>query len=514
MKKRLLALLLMCLLFVSASCVRDTNDFSSNSSNNSDNDDHHSEETVTEPNEPLTYQTLDDGTLGVKAGSKAGIETIEIPATYDGKTVSKVLSCAFENATSLKSVTLPVGITGIEESAFSGCTNLESITIPETVKEIGDFAFSGCKRLVSIILPESLTEIGASAFSLCSNLENVMIPNSVISFGEDAFIYCKSLKYNEYHNAYYLGNTNNPYFVLIQAKAIDITECGINTKTKFIASKAFSRCTYLSSVTIPDSVTSIGVSSFEYCPNLASLTIPNSVAEIGDSAFFFCTGLVSVTIPDSVTSIGDEAFRYCENLTNVTIGNGVANIGSGAFQSCMNLNSITLGSNIRRIGVDAFEVGTNNIYNEYNNAYYVGNSDNPYMALVKVKSTNITSCNIHSKTKMIALEVFSNCENLASIIVESGNTVYHVTQNCLIETATKTLVVGCQTSVIPTDGSVTSIGEYAFYKCGRLKGIAIPDSVTSIGDFAFLSCTGLLSITLGNGLTSIGNWAFHSCDSR
>ena len=97
------------------------------------------------------------------------------------------------------------------------------------------------------------------------------------------------------------------------------------------------------------------------------------------------------------------------------------------------------------------------------------------------------------------------------ITVESGNPAYHSAGNCLIETATKTLVLGCDFSSIPTDGSVTSIGDYAFANCIWLKSIAIPNGVTRIGAYAFVGCTGLTSITIPKSARSIGYGAFEYC---
>ena len=204
---------------------------------------------------------------------------------------------------------------------------------------------------------------------------------------------------------------------------------------------------------------------------------------LNKGAFYNCTGLTSVTIGNSVTSIGYQAFSRCSGLTSVTIGNSVTSIGNFAF---------------------------------------------------------------------------SGCSGLTSIIVDEGNSKYHSAGNCLIETATKTLILGCKTSVIPTDGSVTSIGSSAFSGCTGLTSITIPDSVTSVGsgafggtawynnqpdglvyagkvaykykgtmpsntsielkegtlgiaDSAFYGCTGLTSVTIPNSVTSIGDEAFYRC---
>ena len=107
-----------------------------------------------------------------------------------------------------------------------------------------------------------------------------------------------------------------------------------------ISSGAFSGCSSLTSVTIPNSVTNIGNRAFYDCSKLPSITIPNSVTSIGNYAFYNCTGLTSVTIPNSVKSIGEHAFAYCNYLTSVTIPNSVTSIGFAAFSSCSGLTSL------------------------------------------------------------------------------------------------------------------------------------------------------------------------------
>lgn len=109
--------------------------------------------------------------------------------------------------------------------------------------------------------------------------------------------------------------------------------------------------------------------------------------------------------------------------------------------------------------------------------------------------TSLTSITIPDSVTSIGRTVVSGCTSLTSITVAKGNTKYHSDGNCLIETESKTLIVGCKTSVIPTDGSVTIIGYFAFYGCRNLTNITIPDSVTSIGWHAFYDCSGLTSIT-------------------
>ena len=194
--------------------------------------------------------------------------------------------------------------------------------------------------------------------------------------------------------------------------------------------------TEVKSVIISTGVTSIGNYAFEGCTGLTSITIPDSVTSIGNRAFYNCTELTSITIPDSVTSIGEGAFRGCTGLTSITIPDSVTSIGESAFYCCTGLTSVTIPDSVTSIGWNAFY----------------------------------------------------GCTGLEKIEVASENTVYHSSGNCLIATESKTLILGCKNSVIPTDGSVTSIRNYAFEGCTGLTNITIPDSVTNIGGNAFYCC--------------------------
>lgn len=161
----------------------------------------------------------------------------------------------------------------------------------------------------------------------------------------------------------------------------------------------------------------------------------------------------------TLTTIGGDAFNYCESLTSITMPNGVTSIGEGAFYGCENLTSIAIPASVVSIGKEAF----------------------------------------------------ADCISLTSMKVESGNKVYDSREECnaIIETATNKLVMGCKTSVVPF--GITSIGDEAFYKCGTLASITLPESVTSIGEYAFYKCFDLASINLPEGLTSIGESTFWRC---
>ena len=187
------------------------------------------------------------------------------------------------------------------------------------------------------------------------------------------------------------------------------------------------------------------------------VVIPDGVREIEKRVFVYNDKLISITIPDSVISIGECAFRYCKRLKRIAIGNGVKSIGRYAFAAytnCSELTEITIPKGVTEIGEGAFQC----------------------------------------------------CYALQSIAVEAGNPVYHASGNCLIKTATKELIAGCKNSVIPADGSVTSIAYGAFSWIIGLT-IIIPDGVKSIASKAFESCNGL-SITIPESVTRIGVGAF------
>ena len=352
-------------------------------------------------------------------------------------------------------------ITGIENKSIT------ELTIPDFVTGIGEGAFNGCSSLECITIPFVGAKAGVKSNAM------YQYPFGYI-FGTSS--YDGSVATKQY---YYSDNINSAtfstYYIPSSLKYVTVT-CGS------ILYGAFSGCSGLTSVTIPDSVTSIGSSAFSGCSGLTSITIPNSVRSIDSSAFSGCTGLTSVTIPDSVRSIDSSAFYGCTGLTSVTIPDSVRSIGSSAFYNCTGLTSVTIGNGVTSIGSSAL-----------------------------CGCTGLTSVTIGKSVTDIGISAFYNCSGLTKILVANGNAKYHSAGNCLIETKSKSLILGCESSIIPSDGSVTSIGNSAFSGCSGLTSVTIPDSVTSIGDSAFRYCSGLTSIIIPDSVTSIGDYAFREC---
>ena len=265
----------------------------------------------------VLYDLSSDKTYAEVIGYEGTAKRVIIASGYNGVPVKTIYEKAFYDNDNLTSVVIPDSVTTIGRYAFHDCNKLTSVVIPDNVTTIGNSAFYSCNSLTSVVIPDSVTSIGEYAFLDCSNLTSVVIPDSVTTIGNKAFSYCNKLQFAEHGNCKYLGNANNPYYVLIETTNKNFNNYTIHENTKIIADYAFSNCSRLTSIVIPDSVTTIGDYAFSGCDSLTSIVIPDSVTTIGDHAFYYCTSLTNVVIPDSVTTIGDYAFRYCDSLTTV-----------------------------------------------------------------------------------------------------------------------------------------------------------------------------------------------------
>jgi len=332
---------------------------------------------------------------------------------------------AFENCTSLTSVTIPDSVTSIGRYTFENCTSLTSVTIPNSVTSIGDDAFYNCTSLTSVTIPDSVTSIGSGAFSNCTSLKSIEVSGNNKSYSSaDGVLFNKD---KTELITYPAGKTDSEYVIPNSVTSIgysafknctSLTSVTIPDSVTSIGDYAFCNCTSLTSVTIPDSVTSIGYSAFRGCTSLTSVTIPDSVTSIGDAAFSDCTSLTSLTISDSVTSIGKYAFSGCTSLTSITIPDSVTSISYSAFENCTSLSSVTIGNSVTSIGSSAF----------YNTAYYNDkyNWDKGVLYLSnRLIDTNddfdsTTDYTIKDGTRFIADSVFSNCDNLISITIPNS----------------------------------------------------------------------------------------------
>ena len=211
---------------------------------------------------------------------------------------------------------------------------------------------------------------------------------------------------------------------------------------------AFWGCSGLTSVTILEGVTSIGEKAFAYCSGLTSVTIPESVTSIGDGAFVGCSSLTSLAIPNSVTTIGEQAFAYCSGLTSVTIPEDVTSIGSSAFERCSSLTSVSISGNVTSIGENAFK-----------------------------GSSSLTSFSIPKSVTTIGKAAFKDCAALQSIQIHPER----------IESIGNKAFWGCSSLTSPWEflNSNMTIADSAFIGCTSLKRIRLRREVpSSEGQFA------------------------------
>lgn len=294
-----------------------------------------------------------------------------------------------------------------------------------------------------------------------------------------------------------------------------------------IGNEAFRGCSGLTSIKISNSVTSIEEQAFCNCECLISVVIGSSVTCLREYAFAHCYRLTSVTIPDSVTSIGKGVFYDCCDLSSVVIGKRVTSFGDVVFWHCDDLNSIVWkAKNCHDFSCESTPFFCYSRHNKYDEddafwenfdirtqitSFVFGDEVEHIPAYLCYGLSMLSSIIIPHNVTSIGDCAFICCNGLNSIVVENSNPIYHNYDNCnaIIETASNSLIAGCQNTIIPD--SVTSIWKCAFYGCTGLASVSIPNSVTSIGEDAFWGCSGLTAVTISNSVTSIGRNAFYGC---
>ncbi len=446
-----------------------------------------------------------------------GCQNTVIPST-----VTSIGYDAFHGCTGLTSVTIPEGVTSIGSSAFCNCSGLTSVTISNSVTSIGDRAFSGCSGLTSVTIPEGVTSIGYSAFSGCYFITDYFINSSTLTSSDN---WGATLCDEETTDGLLIKNHS---VVAHRPWVTSLTSITIPEGVTSIGSSAFSGCSNLTYVTIPNSVTRIYDCAFEDCSGLSSVTIPNSVIGIGSGAFSGCSNLNTVTIEsndiisrdydyyltkmvnifgnqvqtyilgNAVTSIGNRAFEYCSGLTSINIPESVTSIGSSAFYECSGLTSIAIPESVTSIGSSAF-YGTAWYNNQPNGLVYVGKVAYEYKGSMPANSSIV----ILDGTLEIAGGAFSYCSGLTSITIPES--VISIGSSAFCDCS------GLTSITIPN--SVTNIGDDAFAYCSGLTSVTIPNGVTSICGGTFRDCTGLTSVTIPGSVTRIGSYSFQRCSS-
>lgn len=292
----------------------------------------------------------------------------------------------------------------------------------------------------------------------------------------------------------------------------------------------------ITSLTIPDSVHTIGRCAFSYCKNLVKLELGDGVTSTGEHSFSNCEKLEDITYGNNLKVIGEFAFEECHSITEVIIPEGIVTVDGYAFYNCTSITNIKISSSVENIGYLAFAFTSNSLESievaDGNANYYVDGGcliEKSFMMVILGYKNSVipdgvgiigshaffgceglTEIVIPASVTQIFETTFTNCKNLESITVNEGNIWYRSENNCLIYIENK-LVLGCKNSVIPA--GIVSIENNAFFGCQDLSSIVIPESVTSIGDAAFYNCDGLTSIVIPDSVTYIVDDAFRACDN-
>lgn len=290
------------------------------------------------------------------------------------------------------------------------------------------------------------------------------------------------------------------FFISLMVRAINVEIDGImyniNVKTGLTEVAANTSHQYTGDIVIPETityegkeytVTAIGQGAFSQ-RDITSITFPNSITSIGNSAFVYCKQLNSIVLPEKLTVIGDMCFASCESLRRVVIPEGVTLIDNSAFNSCHSLDSLIIPNSVTRIEDWAFALCKGLTYVEMSRGLtYVGRG------------------------------AFGDCSALNTVIIpdlSSWSMINFGDYNSNPLTTTKTLKINnkeIRDLVIPDD--VTYIGDYAFRGCTNITSVTMGENVTKIGTSAFSGCKNCASITIGENVTSIGSWAFNGCSA-
>ena len=429
------------------------------------------------------------------------------------ESMTEIPGYMFENCTNLKSITIPEHITKIGDRAFQNA-GLTSIVIPANVEYIESYAFRNCKSLTSITWSETLNTIPSYCFAGCTALTAINIPESVKTISSNAFNGCTKLNtinigsntyvgQNAFQNTKYVSSApNGAIYIganLYTTKGITAPQdIIVQEGTKYISYRAFYNNTYITTVTLPDGISSIGTSAFQGCTSLTSINFPESLTNIGESSFKGCTSLSSINI-ESACEIG-SSFRDCTALSDITL-NDYCKTSSRAFDNTAWYNNLDDG------------------------LAYIGNVPVCYKGSIPANTTinikegvkrlngltaypeNITEITLPSTLETIESFAFSSYAGLTRITIPKAvkSIGDYAFQSC----------TNLQEVVFENNTQLEEIGEGVFSDCSSLQSFTYPIPVTTVKNKMFYRCTSLTNInyTDPNVLEKIGNNAFFGCNS-
>ena len=393
-------------------------------------------------------------------------DIITVPATYKGLPVTEIGQYAFKDVAA-KKVVLPDSVKNIGYKAF-GYSDVEEAVMPGHLETLGGAAFENCVYLEKINLPDGLKTIPVNAFYNCTSLRKIIIPDSVVEIESQAFHFCYSLAhvtlgknlermYNAFRYCVNLYDIYNRSVLSVNVGGGGVAEYAKNVYTIGQGhTNVFQTEDGYWGYIDTDSVILLG-----YSGEGTSITIPE-------------------TLFDKPCVLAQHSFMMLKKIESMTIPGSIKNIPSYSFTGMTSLTELTLGEGIQSVKRDCFS----------------GNK----LAGIRIPAS------------LVSIESGSFGGNLTEIDIDENNPVYEFKGNCLIDSKTKTLLRACKDFVIPADGSVEAIGDYAFGFASDVQSVEIPSSVREIGTRAFFY-SGFNEIILNEDLESIGVEAFAYCDN-
>ena len=472
--------------------------------------------------------------IGVAAFNEcSSLESVTIPDSVHTIATAAFQNCISLKEIKLGSGVKIIGIGSdnfyLDDGAFLGCRALEEITLPISLETIYPDAFKSCNSLVNVyyegdiedwckidfrnldanpaskatnlylngvlvsdvVIPDSITAITDYLFAGYRSLKSVTISDSVTSIGQGTFMNCSSLEViNWGKNVQRIGTTGD-----------------VNTGPE---NGVFEGCTSIKSIVIPDSVQVLGLDTFANCESLQDIVIPASVKIICNNSFQNCDKLekvyfegeledwlkidfgdtysnplsnatyfyvneefiTDITIPTSITKVNSYSFAGYKSLKSVTFPENVEKVGRYAFSDCTSLENVTVYNSSILIDKYAFNNVKEIKFNEYDNAFYIGNEENPYLMLYKAKNTSITSCEIHPSASVIFGSAFQGCENIISIYMPD---------------------------------SIEVIGDMVFLRCFSLETVRISNNLKIMEGSSVFADYSSFQYNLYNGSKYLGN---------
>lgn len=479
---------------------------------------------------------------------------------FKGNVGTRISSTSFSGCAALTSVNIPTGVVTIGNNSFDGCASLAQLTMPEPLATIGEYAFrnsgltgitfqrnltiigkyafDGCKDLVSINFPANVTEIKEYTFNDCVKLKNIELPNGLIYIKDYAFNGCASL-----------GKVTIPGGVQNISpgafKNSGLTEVILKEGVMSLSNNSFDGCLLLKKVTFPTTMKTIGgfsntgikeiafaegatpeaISDYAFlnCDSLSTITLPNSIKSLGTGAFYDCDTLKTVKLPTGITKIAKQAFYHCGFLQSITIPQNVTEIGAEAFAACSKLTTISLPSTLTTIGIASFHsTGLTSItLPEGMTTIEPGTFGKSKLKSIKLSKSlkQITSNNESYNLGSLPNEyydfrkyinmyrddsgAFQNCKELESI--DLNGAVLTILGSYTFNECDKLRSIDLSST------KLEEIPTSAFYSCDSLRAITFPSTVKTIGQQAFYYNLSLESLKMPAALTSIYNNAFNEC---